>query len=219
MHDASELACAEAVSAEPRADTSAPERAPKVHHRGSTWADGTVLEAALGLYRQGHSAAQVAAALWSDHQVHVTRNAVIGLMHRLGVKGGGGLAGPSAAGAPRSRLRREPAFAAGGLRSGVARPLWRPRTPPAWRRSVTPPPTAGVPYFEASEAQCPFPLWDEATPIFERQVCGAPRCEPNTRLNHYCAFHARLCFMPRGEPASAQGLSRACGETGDAAGG
>ncbi len=198
MHDTRDRARAAAVAAEPRADT-APLRAPTNPHRVSPWADATVIEAAITLYRQGRSAAQVAAALWDDHQVRVTRNAVIGMMYRLGVKGGGGLGGSGGVAGARPPTRREPARAAGVPRQRAPRLPWKPWTTPAWRLSAEPPPSGGVPYFEASEAQCPFPLWDEATPMFERLVCGEPRCEPNARINHYCAYHARLCFVPRGE--------------------
>jgi hypothetical protein len=212
MHDTSDMARAAAVSAEPRADAPAPRRAPTNPRRVSPWADAAVLEAAITRYRQGRSAAQVAAALWDDHQVRVTRNAVIGLMHRLGVKGGGGLDGPGGVAGARPSTRRQPSRPAG---RPAPRPQWRPRwTPPAWRLSAEPPPGGGVPYFEASEAQCPFPLWDEATPMFERRVCGGPRCEPNARINHYCAHHARLCFVPRGErPVSNQTMARDATDT------
>jgi hypothetical protein len=195
MQDPSDMTRAAAASVEPRADTSAPSRAPVHHRNNSPWGDTRVLDTAIRLYRDGRSAAEVAAALLDHHRVRVTRNAVIGLMHRLGVKGGGERH-PARPDAP-ARPRGKTAHRKGPPRAGRAR--LRP-SPPAWRReAAVAAPGKGVPFLEASDAQCPFPLWDETTPRSDRRVCGAPRCEPAAPLNCYCAFHARLCFVPRGE--------------------
>jgi GcrA cell cycle regulator len=151
-----------------------------------SWTDERV-EALKRLWAEGHSASRIAAELGS-----VTRNAVIGKVHRLGLSG---RAKPASAAAARPR---KPRAAAHMLR--VSRSL-RGNTALAQAYELElerePEPIDNViplgqrrSLLELTENTCRWPIGDPGTPEFF--FCGGPAI---TSLP-YCAYHSRLAYQP-----------------------
>jgi GcrA cell cycle regulator len=155
-----------------------------------SWTDERV-ELLKKLWAEGLSASQIAAELGS-----VTRNAVIGKVHRLGLSG---RAKPAASGAPRPR---KPRSSTQMLR--VSRPAFRGNTALAqlyeYELVHEPDLTENVipigqrrTLMELSEATCRWPIGDPGTPEFffcgGNSVTGLP----------YCHYHARIAYQPPGE--------------------
>jgi GcrA cell cycle regulator len=153
-----------------------------------TWSDDRV-EQLKKLWEAGLSASQIAAELGN-----VTRNAVIGKVHRLGLSG---RAKSPATAAPRQRKAARPA----PQMMRVARPVSRGNTalahvfeveveadpvtfdnvvPMAQRRSL----------LELNEATCHWPVGDPSSPDFffcgGKALSGLP----------YCAQHSRVAYQP-----------------------
>jgi GcrA cell cycle regulator len=153
-----------------------------------TWSDDRV-EQLKKLWESGLSASQIAAELGN-----VTRNAVIGKVHRLGLSG---RAKSPATAAPRQRKTARPAQ----HMMRVARPVSRGNTalahvfeveaeadpvtfdnvvPMSQRRSL----------LELNEATCHWPVGDPSTADFffcgGKALSGLP----------YCAQHSRLAYQP-----------------------
>jgi GcrA cell cycle regulator len=153
-----------------------------------TWSDDRV-EQLKKLWEAGLSASQIAAELGN-----VTRNAVIGKVHRLGLSG---RAKSPATAAPRQRKAARPA----PQMMRVARPVSRGNTalaqvfevevetdavtfdnvvPMSQRRSL----------LELNEATCHWPVGDPSSPDFffcgGRALSGLP----------YCAQHSRVAYQP-----------------------
>lgn len=138
------------------------------------------------LWVEGHSAAQIAKQLGGG----VTRNAVIGKVHRLGLAG---RATPSRPAKRPARPQQRPRIASAG---GVATP--RPRMAPQ------PPVLHLVPPLEPlrredgsvttvltlNDRVCKWPIGDPGTDEFA--FCGRGSC-----AGPYCAEHARLAFQPQ----------------------
>jgi len=152
-----------------------------------SWTDERV-ETLKKLWADGHSASQIAAELGG-----ITRNAVIGKVHRLGLAGRA--KSPSSA-APR---QRKPRAVSHMLR--VSRPSMRGNTalahayeldteaepelidnviPLGQRRSL----------LELTEETCRWPIGDPGTADFF--FCGGPTI---TSLP-YCAYHSRVAYQP-----------------------
>jgi GcrA cell cycle regulator len=144
------------------------------------WTDARV-ETLTTLWRSGLSASQIAKTLGG-----VTRNAVIGKVHRLG------LAGRAAPRAPRPiRAARVPAR--------PPRARFRPQIP---RRSTDEGRLPGLEVAEPRETcdlaalaahACRWPIGDPKGPGFG--FCGRPASE-----DPYCEAHRRRAFRPRAEP-------------------
>jgi GcrA cell cycle regulator len=152
-----------------------------------TWSDDRV-ELLKKLWEGGLSASQIAAELGN-----VTRNAVIGKVHRLGLSGRAKT--PSSA-APRQRKARP---AAQMMR--VARPVSRGNTALAHAFDVEmePDPVAfdnvvpmsqRLSLLELNEATCHWPIGDPASSEFF--FCGGKAL---TSLP-YCAYHSRIAYQP-----------------------
>jgi GcrA cell cycle regulator len=152
-----------------------------------TWSDDRV-ELLKKLWEGGLSASQIAAELGN-----VTRNAVIGKVHRLGLSGRA--KAPSSA-APR---QRKPRPATQMMR--VARPVSRGNTalahafevemetdPVAFDNVV--PMSQRLSLQELSEATCHWPIGDPASSEFF--FCGGKAL---TSLP-YCAYHSRIAYQP-----------------------
>ena len=152
-----------------------------------TWSDDRV-EQLKKLWEAGLSASQIAAELGN-----VTRNAVIGKVHRLGLSGRAKT--PSSA-APRPRKARP---APQVMR--VSRPGSRGNTAlaPAFRVEVEVDPIAHdnvVPMsqrltlLELNESTCHWPVGDPSNPEFffcgGKSLTGLP----------YCAHHSRIAYQP-----------------------
>ena len=157
----------------------------------SGWSDERV-ELLVRLWGEGLSASKIAARLGG-----ITRNAVIGKVHRLG------LSGRAKGGTPQTpRPRTKPA------RSPAPRPAPRPvaHGNVAVAAAAHQPEPAPAPYVEAEdvvvplservtimdlrESMCRWPLGDPTTPEFRfcgaRSVVGMP----------YCPHHSRIAYQP-----------------------
>ncbi len=152
-----------------------------------TWSDDRV-EQLKKLWEAGLSASQIAAELGN-----VTRNAVIGKVHRLGLSGRA--KSPSSA-APRQRKARP---AQQMMR--VSRPVSRGNTalahafevemeadPIAFDNVV--PMSQRLSLLELNEATCHWPVGDPSSPEFffcgGKALAGLP----------YCAHHSRVAYQP-----------------------
>jgi len=155
-----------------------------------TWSDDRV-EQLKKLWEGGLSASQIAAELGN-----VTRNAVIGKVHRLGLSGRA--KSPSSA-APRQRKARPERHM-----MRVARPASRGNTAlaHAFEVELEPDPVAydnvvpisqRLSLLELNEATCHWPIGDPASSEFF--FCGGKAL---TSLP-YCAYHSRIAYQPAGD--------------------
>ena len=177
-----------------------------------SWTDERV-EQLRKLWLDGKSASQIAAELANG----ITRNAVIGKVHRLGLSGRVKSVGQPA---PRPRPARPQAASHGGSGGGsshgassvqrsssaprAAAPMTRGATAlafaPAARAEAEPvlrpveevviPMSERVTIMELKESMCRWPLGDPATPEF--RYCGSKSPVGDT----YCAHHARIAYQP-----------------------
>ena len=144
----------------------------------STWNDDRV-DSLTRLWREGLSASQIARSLGG-----VTRNAVIGKVHRLGLSG---RATPHVPGARRPEAGRG------------ERRLRRPTPAPAVRTyresaTVTPltlpvPETGLASVLSIRYGQCRWPMGDPLSDGF--RLCGR-----EARRGAYCAAHGALAYRP-----------------------
>jgi GcrA cell cycle regulator len=135
----------------------------------STWTDERV-RALTRLWRDGKSASEVARTLGG-----VTRNAVIGKVHRLGL---GGRVTPS----PPRRAASRPR---------VAKPRrLRPRAEARLRQTPEPLPQVGsATVATVRRGQCRWPIGEPGADDF--RLCGAPACR-----GAYCAPHGQVAYRP-----------------------
>jgi len=158
----------------------------------ASWTDERV-EALARLWGEGLSASQIAAQLGG-----VTRNAVIGKVHRLGLSGRNKAAAP----APSQKVRKParpvgltsgplataPNGSAGASPTAVAAepPAAQPERP----EEVVIPFSDRVTIMELRESMCRWPLGDPTTPEFrfcgQRSIPGVP----------YCTHHAQVAYQP-----------------------
>ncbi len=159
-----------------------------------SWTDERV-ETLKKLWQEGHSASQIAKQLGG-----VTRNAVIGKVHRLGLSG---RAAPSQPTRPLYKPARPPRPVShshggghGAHGSGHSTPVAR-RTEPVISRPVISTPV--VPYVEApgtatvltlGAKMCKWPIGDPSSDSFS--FCGR-RADDGTP---YCVEHARVAYQP-----------------------
>ncbi len=142
------------------------------------------------MWLEGRSASQIAAELGQG----VTRNAVIGKVHRLGLSG----RAAATTRAPAGRLRSKPAPKAAAERAPEATatletpaPLPVPVAQPS--SDVVIPFSNRVTIMELRDTMCRWPLGDPTSADF--RYCGS-RSGP---LGPYCEEHARLAFQPTQE--------------------
>jgi GcrA cell cycle regulator len=163
---------------------------------GMTWTEERV-ELLIRLWDEGLSASRIASELGGS----ITRNAVIGKVHRLG------LAGRAKANAPMAHRNRKPvqppatpatgSFPPGGADPGV------PATEPQPGNGPEPLSPAAdhvrlalserVTIMELRESMCRWPLGDPTTADF--RYCGARAI---TGLP-YCSHHAQIAYQPAAE--------------------
>jgi GcrA cell cycle regulator len=143
------------------------------------------------LWSDGLSASQIAAEIGG-----VTRNAVIGKVHRLGLSGRAKNASNTA---PRPRKARSPSHI---IR--MARPSIRGNTALAHAYEMEPEATPGlienvVPIgqrrtiLELTEQTCHWPIGDPGSVEFF--FCGGATIEGLP----YCAYHSRVAYQPAGD--------------------
>ena len=148
-----------------------------------SWTDERV-ELLKKLWSDGLSASQIAAELGG-----ITRNAVIGKVHRLGLSGRA--KSPSSA-APRPRKART-----SGHMLRVSRPAIRGNTALAYDYDLEPEPQLlEIPVeqrktlLQLNEKTCHWPVGDPSTPDFF--FCGGESANDQP----YCTFHCRVAFQP-----------------------
>jgi GcrA cell cycle regulator len=160
---------------------------------GGTWTDERV-ELLKKLWSDGLSASQIAAQMGG-----VTRNAVIGKVHRLGLSGRGKTSSPAA---PRPRKPRpaHPVVPRPSLRGNTAlaaaialRPVIQPRPDIIPEEDVVVPMSERVTIMELRDSMCRWPLGDPTTPEF--RFCGGKAI---TGLP-YCPYHGRIAYQPPAE--------------------
>ena len=160
-----------------------------------TWTDERV-ELLKKLWSEGLSASQIAAELGG-----VTRNAVIGKVHRLGLSGRGqdqrrpARPRPRKPRARRATCRRALGDAARQHGAGAALAPSRPsraagRSPNPLDEDVVIPFSERVTIMELRENMCRWPMGDPTTPEFRFCGGGAATGLP------YCAHHARIAYQP-----------------------
>jgi GcrA cell cycle regulator len=160
------------------------------------WTD-EIVEQLKQHWMDGKSASQIAGLLGNG----VTRNAVIGKVHRLGLAGRAKTPGSAAARPPR-RLASPPAHRIAGPRLNSPAPrMMRGATALAFAphalseleqpefESVVVPMSLRVTIIELKESMCRWPLGDPATSEF--RYCGSP-----TASGPYCAYHGGLAYQP-----------------------
>jgi GcrA cell cycle regulator len=147
------------------------------------------------LWAEGHSASQIAKRLGS-----VTRNAVIGKVHRLGLSGRATPSRPVkrpprlARPKPQQQLPRQAQVRAGG---GAGMPAIREATMLAplaeIETNIEPqrlPNGDMVTVMTVKDSMCKWPIGDPADSTFG--FCGRNSCNGSP----YCAEHARVAFQP-----------------------
>lgn len=151
------------------------------------WNDERV--ALLGkLWAEGLSASQIAAILGGG----VTRNAVIGKVHRLGLAG---RVKPGAPAQPRPAKPSRPAarpvtLTPSAADDGADGEAGEHEIAPARSDEVALPPSERVSIMDLRESMCRWPIGDPAKPGFG--FCGH-RASPGVP---YCAAHCRLAYQP-----------------------
>lgn len=156
------------------------------------WTDERV-ELLKKLWTDGLSASQIAAELGG-----ITRNAVIGKVHRLGLSG---RAKTTSSAAPRPRKPRAPSHPASMFRTHGATAL-KPMSVPDIDiepfvepeiRLVEPISCERVTIMELRESMCRWPIGDPGTQEF--RFCGSR----SNSGSSYCAYHAQLAYQPATE--------------------
>jgi GcrA cell cycle regulator len=159
-----------------------------------SWTDERV-ETLRKLWLDGRSASQIAAELSNG----ITRNAVIGKVHRLGLSGRVKAPAPAA---PRPRPAKPQQSVQRPVASRPMTPISRGNTALAYApqtemmiiekpaEEVVIPMSERVTITDLREAMCRWPLGDPATSDF--RYCGAksPVGTP------YCGYHARVAYQP-----------------------
>lgn len=151
-----------------------------------SWTDERV-ELLKKLWAEGLSASQIAAELGG-----VTRNAVIGKVHRLNLSG----RAKSANSSPRPRKPRAPGGARRHVTVGNTALKAQPRAHPVARRAAIADPDVVVPIslrasiLSLTETTCKWPHGDPGTEGFN--FCGHRSKEGSP----YCDYHSRIAYQP-----------------------
>jgi GcrA cell cycle regulator len=145
------------------------------------------------LWAEGHSASQIAKRLGS-----VTRNAVIGKVHRLGLSGRATpsrpVKRPPRLARPKPQVAPRPAAPARAGASAPAAAMREIVAGPAPHEALVEPhrlPNGDmVTVMTVKDSMCKWPIGDPADVAFG--FCGRPSCNGAP----YCAEHARIAFQP-----------------------
>jgi GcrA cell cycle regulator len=161
------------------------------------WTD-EIVEQLKQHWMDGKSASQIAGLLGNG----LTRNAIIGKVHRLGLAGRPKT--PSTIASRPRRIAPPPPHRVAGPRLGAPARITRGATalaiaPEALSEieqpefeSVVVPMSLRVTIVELKESMCRWPLGDPATSEF--RYCGSP-----TASGPYCAYHGGLAYQPAQE--------------------
>ncbi len=159
-----------------------------------SWTDERV-ELLRQLWLDGRSASQISAQLGHG----LTRNAVIGKVHRLGLAGrakspSSAASPPRPAPAPRVAPRSSPRSGARGAIHGNVALAMSPEpmleTRPVFQEDVVVPMSLRVTIIELKEAMCRWPLGDPTSSEF--RYYGSP----SSGAGPYCAHHGKLAYQP-----------------------
>ena len=177
-----------------------------------SWTDEKV-ELLRQLWLDGRSASQISAALGQG----LTRNAVIGKVHRLGLAGrvkSSSPASPGSSGTPRAAPPRRMAprassgagggggssISTGSISSGhmvhgntvmtMMHDIAVEAQPARVKEDVVVPMSLRVTIVELKEAMCRWPLGDPSSPEF--RYCGSPA----PGVAPYCTHHGKLAYQP-----------------------
>lgn len=146
------------------------------------------IEQLRSLWHDGLSASQIA-----THLGGITRNAVIGKAHRLGLTGRPSPIKNRPAGVPRPRPVRRPRVEAPA--SVAPRAIARPPAAPPRHMEIRPAPievedVPGATILTLTDRICKWPIGDPRHPDFH--FCGRASAEGLP----YCADHARRAYQP-----------------------
>lgn len=139
------------------------------------------------LWAEGHSASQIASQLGG-----VTRNAVIGKVHRLGLSGRATPSRPVKRPPRLARPKPQTIRAGGAAKSTPAAPA-APRPPAEPAVALEPqrlPNGDLVTVMNVKDSMCKWPIGDPADPNFS--FCGRKAADGSP----YCAEHAKVAFQP-----------------------
>ncbi len=152
-----------------------------------SWTDERV-ELLKKLWADGLSASQIANQLGG-----VTRNAVIGKVHRLGLSGRAKSTRPAAPrpkrtrSAPRSGASRPQTVGSAALKM---QPDASPAPDPAPLPDVVVPMSRRASIMQLNDRTCRWPIGDPSSDDFH--FCGCPS-DPGSP---YCEYHARIAYQP-----------------------
>lgn len=155
-----------------------------------SWTDERV-ETLKKLWSDGLSASQIAAELGG-----ITRNAVIGKVHRLGLSG---RAKPAGSSVPRARRPRASGMPRAGRLLTAGATALKAYHVPAPRRMLPPIEDIVVPIslrasiLTLTDATCKWPSGDPGTEDFH--FCGHKVREGSP----YCEYHSRVAYQPLGD--------------------
>ncbi len=162
---------------------------------GLTWTEERI-ELLRQLWNEGLSASQIAAELGGG----VTRNAVLGKAHRLGlIRDEANEASSLHSRKPTRPPDSSPTAEPPALQEPPPAPLTANQQPAAqlakmrFQEEVVVPRSEGVTIMELREAMCRWPLGDPTTPEF--RYCGVHAVEGLP----YCAHHAQIAYQPAAE--------------------
>jgi GcrA cell cycle regulator len=178
---------------------------------GVTWTDQRV-ELLKKLWAEGLSASQIAAEIGN-----VTRNAVIGKVHRLGLSGRAKTPPKANAVSPAQARPRKPgrtpsapAPIAPETPTNVVvapivqrQPMIEARADPTAHDELAIPMSERVTIMDLRESMCRWPMGDPTRADF--RFCGA-RCTPGIP---YCTHHARIAYQPVADRKRDRRLARA----------
>ena len=159
-----------------------------------SWTDERV-ELLRQLWLDGRSASQISAQLGHG----LTRNAVIGKIHRLGLAGRAksplsAVSPPRPTPTPRLAPRSSPGGGARAAVRGNTALILSPEpmleTRPVFHEDVVVPMSLRVTIVELKEAMCRWPLGDPTSSEF--RYCGSPAAGGGP----YCAHHSKLAYQP-----------------------
>lgn len=160
-----------------------------------SWTDERV-ELLRKLWLDGLSASQIANELSNG----ITRNAVIGKVHRLGLSGRAKAPAPSVQRARTTERTMRPAAPAprasaplvrGNLAFALAPSVMQAPEARVEEEAVVVPLSERVTIMELRESMCRWPLGDPASSEF--RYCGA---DAPIGAGPYCRYHARVAYQP-----------------------
>ena len=157
-----------------------------------SWTDERV-EQLKKMWLDGLSASQIAGELANG----ITRNAVIGKVHRLGLSGRAKTPAPAPARPRKAREGEDAPQTIAPMTHGAlalaadVQPVAAPAPRAASNNDVVIPMSERVTIMDLRESMCRWPLGDPTSADF--RYCGA---KMQIGVGPYCAHHARIAYQP-----------------------